>query len=165
MGSVADVGDANYLSISRLSQLTGISRETIARKIAGVKPAGNRAGHPVYALRDVGPALWGETFSSAVTNPDDLPPKDRKDWYDSELKRLQYEQDLTKLLKAEEVRAAWASALKAIMLTLDTLVDVVERDAGLTPEQASIIQRVIDRQREALYLQLAGDGDDGAGDG
>lgn len=159
MASVASVNDANVFSINRLSQVTGMARNTITARVHGIKPAGIRNGHPVYSMRDVGPALYGGEGSINVTDPKDLAPKDRKDYYDSELKRLAYEQDLKQLLKAEDVRAEWAEALKQIMLSLDTLVDVIERDAGLTPEQASILQRVIDKQRDQLYRQLAGIGE------
>jgi hypothetical protein len=40
------------------------------------------------------------------------------------------------------------------MLGLETLTDVVERDAGLSPEQAAIIHREIDRMREAMYQDM-----------
>lgn len=157
MSVVTNVNDANLLSINRLSQLTGMARETIARKIQSVRPAGNRAGHPVYHLRDVGPALYGDALPAAATDPNELPANERDRWYASELKRLEYEQELGQLLQAEEVRSVWADALKAIMLALDTLTDVVERDAGLTPEQAVVIQRAIDRMRASLYRDLTGE--------
>lgn len=159
MGVVTNVNDANLLSINRLSQMAGMARETIARRIQGIKPAGNRAGHPVYHLRDVGPALYGEALSAAATDPNELPANERDRWYASELKRLEYEQELGQLLKAEDVRSVWANALKANMLALETLTDVIERDAGLTPEQAIVIERVVDRMRAALYRDLAGEAD------
>lgn len=156
MSVVTNVNDANLLSINRLSQLTGMARETIARRIQGIRPAGQRAGHPVYHLRDVGPAIYGEP-ASAASDPNELSANERDRWYASELKRLEYEQELGQLLKAEEVRSAWADALKAIMLALDTLTDVLERDAGLSPEQTAVIQRTVDRMRASLYRDLTGE--------
>lgn len=155
MGSVLSVDDANLLSISRLSQLTGMARETIAKRIQGVKPSGSKNGHSVYHLRDVGPALFAQENLTSVDDPDDLPPRERKDFYDSQLKRLQYEKELGRLMSAEEVRGEWSKTLKAIMLSLDTLVDVIEREAGLEPEQVATMQSVIDRERESLFLQLS----------
>ncbi|RFA24355.1 hypothetical protein CAI21_22025 [Alkalilimnicola ehrlichii] len=160
MGAVANVNDANLFSINRLSQMTGMARETITRKVQGIKPSGTKSGHPVYHWRDVGPALYGDAMPAAATDPNELPATERDRWYASELKRLEYEQELGQLLKAEDVRSAWAGALKAVMLGLETLTDVVERDAGLTPEQTSVIQRTVDRMRDQLYRELSGEEDD-----
>lgn len=55
------------------------------------------------------------------------------------------------LLNAEAERKERGRIMQQIALFLDTLPDVVEREAGLTPAQAQAMQDAIDRQRDAFY--------------
>jgi hypothetical protein len=45
--------------------------------------------------------------------------------------------------------------MKTLAQTLDTLPDVLERDAGLSGETVQIVQRVIDAARESMYSDVA----------
>lgn len=129
--------------------------EAWVRKGCPVVQRGSRGVPWVFDLLDV--AKWRyardvQAEPEGVVIPTD--PESRDKWYASELKRLQYEAKTGQLLEAEEVRHTWSSMLKAIMLKLDTLQDVVERDAGLTPEQAQVIQEAIDTIREQAYQEI-----------
>ena len=77
--------------------------------------------------------------------------------YEAELKRMEFEELTGQLIRAEDFRDDLVKTLKPVMLTLDTLVDVVEREAGLSPEQAIKVQELIDRERENLYKRIADD--------
>lgn len=161
MGDVIAAADANNWSINRIAQCFGMARDTVTRKLrnAGVPAAGKRSGHPVYALRDVAPALFADSVGytggeDGEQDPNRMPPKDRKDWYDSENKRLKYEQDIGQLIPADDVAAALAETFKKIALSLDTMVDVIERDAGLDGKQLEVMQRIIDNARATLAGEL-----------
>nr|WP_255773279.1 DUF1441 family protein [Halorhodospira sp. 9622] len=160
MPSPAQIGDANLFSINRLSQVTGMARETITKRLNGVQPAGMKNGHPVYHFREAGPALYGESAGASSADPEEMTPSDRDRWYASEIKRLEYEKSLGRLIPAEEARQAWSEALKSMMLALETLTDLVERDAGLNPEQARVIEATVDRVRRQLYTELGGSDDE-----
>jgi len=57
-------------------------------------------------------------------------------------------------MRADDVRQDVAKVFKSLAQTLDSLNDVLERDAGLSPEQAAVIEQLLDREREKLYVRL-----------
>jgi len=85
---VVDINDRFYWSLSQLQKAFGPARETISKRlhVAGVDAVKQRGGFDVYHIRDAAWAIMaGElpTFEG-VDNPDDLPPKDRLDWFRGE---------------------------------------------------------------------------------
>ncbi len=162
MAEVIQAADANAWSINRISQCFGMSRDTVTRRLrdAGVPASGKRVGHPIYALRDVAPALFAQSSigegDDGHLDPGQMMPKDRKDWFDSELKRIKYEQEIGQLMDADEVAKGVASVFKKIALSLDTIVDVIERDAGLDSRQLQIMQKIIDTNRALLAADISG---------
>ena len=54
-------------------------------------------GNPVYALKDIGPVLFAlPTLDEGndVQGPNKMPPKERKDWFQSENERIKLETSL-----------------------------------------------------------------------
>ncbi len=150
MQELLHTSDAFLFSINKLSEALGVSRDTIRKRLARIDAAKERNGFPVYHLRDCVTLI-----SDPITeDPEELAPRARKDWYDGELRRVELEKKKGQLLQVDETRLIWAETLKSMMLTLETLVDVIERDVGLGPEQIKRIQDIIDGQRELLYRQL-----------
>lgn len=90
-------------------------------------------------------------------NPDDLPPKDRKDWYDGEKKKRDLQIQDKELYIAHEHDREVSRVFKAIATGLETLPDMLERDAGLDGHQLAPVFKVVDQLREQLYLAVAGD--------
>ena len=142
--------DAFLFSINKLAEALGCTRDTVRQHISHIKPHAEKNGFPVYHLKDVLKLV----DAPGTENPEELPPHKRKAWYEGELRRVDIEKKKGELIPAEDVRQVWAETLKAVMLTLDTLVDVVERDVGLKPDQIKCIQGIIDNQREILYNDL-----------
>ena len=58
------------------------------------------------------------------------------------------------LLPANDVRDVFAEGFKVVRLALETLPDVLERDAALTPVQVAACERVLDKTREELHGDL-----------
>src|SRR5690606_2348626 len=116
-------------------------------------------GISTYALKDVGPALFGEVISAAddAINPDNLMPKDRKDWYQSENERIKFEKELRMLVPVEEVHREMSSLAKSVVNSLDSLPDLLERDAGLPPAMIEVVERIIDNVREQMYRAVLED--------
>lgn len=151
--TVSTTNDAFLYSVNKLSQALGKSRDLIMHRIARIEPVKKINGHDVYHLRDV-VQLIDDNIDHTVKNPDSLAPRERKDWYEGESRRIEILKKQSQLLNADDVRETWAESLKAVMLRLDTLVDVVERDVGLDSEQIKSMQSIIDLQREQLYGDL-----------
>ena len=146
------------VSIRALAKLTGLDRDYILRRIEGMPPAGTRAGHPVYRLQDVLPALCRPATipgSDLDVDPDMLSPVDRRHWYDSELKRRQLQIRDRDLIPTEEVQGTVSRAFAVISQNLLSLPDSLERRAGISPELAEQAENVIHASMNALADSLA----------
>jgi len=152
MGDISRIEEAYSWNITRLAEAFGLHRGTVRQRLnsAGVVPSGVRNGASVYALRDVGPALFSEHFISG-SNPDDMTPTDRKAWYQSEKERIGIEREMRLLIPVEEVHREMSRLAKTVANGLDGLADMLERDAGLSPEAVERVERVTDLMREQLY--------------
>jgi len=162
MGEVISSQDAYNWSVSRIATAFGMDRRTVSKRLQenGVAPAGTKKGNPVYALADIGPALFGEPKRVAGgVNLDDFPDA-RKAWYQSENERLKFEAAIRTLIPADEFARELATLAKATAAGLDQLPDMLERDAGLEPEAIERVQQVIDQLREQLYQAVVSDAPD-----
>ncbi|MEF3081873.1 DUF1441 family protein [Luteimonas sp. SMYT11W] len=154
-------------SVSRLAQEFGMARATVSKRLreSGVPPLGERNGSPVYQLADAASALVGTGGGGAndggVIDPRDLPPKERKDFFQSENERLKVEMTMGTLVPAVEVEADMADLVKQIVQFLDTLPDDLERKLALKPEQVVKVQERCDRIRQLMYERVVTDESDG----
>ncbi|MGJ8518455.1 DUF1441 family protein [Carnimonas bestiolae] len=166
MADISHVADAYCWSISRIAQAFGMDRRTVSNRIrdGGIPPAGKKGGHPTYALKDIGavlfdsaPAFDGENGLQELLQV----PQERKAWYQAENERVKLEKELRQLVPADEVAREMSALAKALAAGLDTLPDLLERDAGIPPEALDQVQSVIDGLREQMYQEIMGDDDDG----
>jgi len=154
------------LSIARLAESFGMSRTTVASRLAmyGVQPDGRRNGYPVYRLKDAAAALVGSAGTDAEGNLDPrfLPPQQRNAWYQSEARRLDVEMTTGQLIPAAQHEADLSDMTKEFVQFLETLPDVMERDCGLTPEQVVAMAESVDRTRESFYQRIVAMPDESA---
>lgn len=149
-------------SIARLADEFGIDRRTATKRIrdAGIPPSAKRGGHDVYRLGDVAAALVGMPTgpgADGVIDPRDLPPMERRAFFQSENERLKVEQTVGKLIPAAEVEVDYAALIKMVVQQLDTLPDVLERDCALTPKQVEAVQKSCDELRQAMWETVTAD--------
>ncbi|WP_163833368.1 DUF1441 family protein [Spartinivicinus ruber] len=150
-------------SISLIADAFGLSRQTVRKRIrqAGIEPAGTVKSNPVYALADVGPILFTDNLiESADFTPEKLPPKERKDWYQSETERHKLAVQVRELIPEGEVRDEMATLFKSLVSYFESLPDKVERTRLFTTEQLSLLDDCHDKFREELYQQLMAIDDD-----
>ena len=98
--------------------------------------------------------LGGAEDDGDSTDPEKLSPKDRLDWYRGNRERKKDMQEAGELVPAARFEAELAAVLKAVAVTLESLPDVLERDAGIDGAAVERTQAVIDRVREDLYQKL-----------
>ena len=149
-------------SLARLAEEFGMARATVGKRIrdVGLPPAGRRNGYDVYAIADVAPLLVDALSPVAgVVDPRDLPPKERKDYFQSENERLKAEVTIGTLVHVMEVEADYAALMKQVVKLLDTLPDILERDCAMSPEEVTKVQTSCDRLREQLYDAVTADAD------
>lgn len=159
MGEVLNSKDAYNWSVSKIGQAFGLDRRTVAKRLqeSGVSPAGSKRGNPTYALADIGPALFGEkTPIAGGVNLDQFPDA-RKAWYQSENERLKFEEKIKQLIPAHEFARELSMLAKTVAAGLDSLPDMLERDAGLSPASIERVQHVIDALREEMYQAAVAD--------
>jgi hypothetical protein len=161
MATVDQIQRNLLFSIARLAAEFSMGRDTVAKRLAAanVPPAEQRAGHPVFRLRDAAPALLEVSRSGkdGEFDPRELPPKERKDWFNSEESRLSVEQKSGRLIPAAQVETEYAELVKSLAQFCDSLSGVLERKCDLTPEQAERVDAVVGEMRQALYDKIAGD--------
>lgn len=145
-------------SISRLADAFQLDRRTVTKRIrdAGIAPTGQRNGHDVYAMAIVAPTLvdLSKCAAGGTLDPRDLPPIDRRAYYQSENERLKVETTVGVLVPAAEVEANYAELIKHVVQFFDTLPDVLERDCNLTAEQVIEAQKTCDAMRQQMYKAI-----------
>ncbi len=146
--------DTLLFSLRQLAAITGIHRDTIKQRLGGISPRSARNGHAVYFLGDVGSALFADAGGTPTAPPNKLGPQAANHMASAQLKKIKIDQQLGHLLPVDKVRLEWGRVLKAVMATLETLPDVLERDAGLTPEQIIAVVTTLDDVRERLYQEM-----------
>ncbi|MCE1365408.1 DUF1441 family protein [Enterobacter hormaechei subsp. xiangfangensis] len=92
----------------------------------------------------------------------EMSPQDRKAWYQSENERLRFEEASRELLPVDEVAREYASLAKAVVMVLETLPDILERDCALTPTAVTRVQIIIDDLRDEMARKIQeSDSDEG----
>lgn len=166
MAEINRLEEAHSWHISKMAEAFGLHRDTVRKRLkeAGVVPTGTRGGHNVYALKDAGPALFSESRPGQDLDPSKMHPGDRKDWYASELSRVKLERDMRLLVPVEEAHREMSRLAKAVASGLDSLADMLERDAGLPPEAIELVERTTDNLREQMYQAVIADDEEGDAD-
>lgn len=155
---VTDFQDRFLFSLSQLSTAFGPARETVAKRLmeAGIAPRGKRRGHDVYHIGDVVPAiLLGDVQAfDGVRDPENLPPKERLDFYRSENEKMKLEREQGVLVPRGQHEQALADLAKILIQTMETLSDSLERRQRLPQAVLEQVETEIDAVREELAQRL-----------
>ncbi|HCR0881976.1 TPA: DUF1441 family protein, partial [Enterobacter cloacae] len=85
---------------------------------------------------------------------EEMTPSDRLAHWKAENERIKFEQETGQLIPADEVAREFSLMAKAIVMVLETLPDVLERDCALTPAAVSRVQSVIDDLRDQMAQKV-----------
>jgi hypothetical protein len=78
----------------------------------------------------------------------------KRETYKAHLEELKYREAAKELVPVREFELALATGYKTVAAVLESLPDVLERDAGLTGAQVEMVQVIVDRLRDDLYSRL-----------
>ena len=78
----------------------------------------------------------------------------KRETYKAELAEMEYRQKAGELIPVALHERRMAAVLKVLAVTIESLPDVLERDAGITGLAVERAQMVCDRMRETMYKQL-----------
>lgn len=140
------------LNINQIAEVTGLHRQTVSQRVAGLTSSlGSNSKLKLYSLRDLILTGLTEKMSADV---DSLSPNDRRAFWQAENERLKYERETRELIPAFEVSQEMSILAKAVVQTLETLPDILERDCGLQPKDLIRVQQVIDDIRDQMALHI-----------
>lgn len=154
--TVSDISSWRHCSLNKISQMAGISRETVQNRLnaAGVKAADIRDGFPVYDIWQAAEAILAPKVIVDYSDPEKLPPKERRDWYAGTLDKMRIEKEDGKLLDYSETKQIVAEIIKPALQMLDSIPDNLERDYNLPPKAIAEIEQKFDRLREHWANEL-----------
>lgn len=139
------------VNVTQLAELVGMNRNLVARRLRDMELAGGNGEN--LKLYELGPALQALLTPSMKENGE-MSPQDRKAWYQSENERLKFEAASRELIPVEEVAREYASLAKAVVMVLETLPDILERDCALTPTAVTRVQFIIDDLRDQMARKI-----------
>lgn len=146
-------------SVSQLAKLFRMDNRSVASKIAGLQPCGERAGFPIYAIADaatrLAPLDEDEIEQRLRTmNPTDLPKMISKEFWAGLTARRRYEHQAGDLWMTEEVKEAATAAFKGLRTDLLLLPEEIANMLGLKETDREKVQRVVDKLMEKLRARL-----------
>lgn len=139
-------------SFARLAGEFGMDRATVAKRLreACVLPTGLHNGFEVYRLADALPHLVRATPALGVVDPRDLPPIERRAYYQSENARLDFEFEVSRLVLAEDAESDFDSLIDQVTTVLESLAAELAGDCDLQPSQIARIEKLSARMRTTL---------------
>lgn len=149
---VPDFRKANKAQLAEFFEVSVAAVDNWIRRGCPAMQRGNRGTPWVFDLLQV--AEWrfvGETIQHDDQDPDTLQPKERLDWYKGESEKRKLQKTDGELVEASVYERHMADLLKVSVSWAETFTDVMEREAGLTPEQLERVQTAVDRQRDRLH--------------
>jgi hypothetical protein len=114
------------VNVTQLFDLVGMNRNMVARRLRETElDGGNGENLKQYEL---GKALRVLIMPSVQENGE-MSPQDRKAWYQSENERLKFEEE-REVIPVDEVVQVYSSMLKAVVMVLETLPDILSVTVG-----------------------------------
>lgn len=139
--------------MARLLNLTERRLQQLAKE--GIVPKAGRGMYPLAStVRAYVSYLQQSEGAEGELDPDKLKPFMRKAHYQAEKEKLSLAQERGELIPRIEVEMEFGRVAKIVTQALESLPDILERDAGATPPQIARTQSIIDVVREEINLSL-----------
>lgn len=150
----------NGATLTELGFMFGLAYGTVKNKMAGARPSGTRNGKDVFRLRDAAPRLIKVTEDDAMVNRilnmnhTELPKMLSKEYWQGQLNRQKYEKERGDLWETTKIIEYVGNAYKTLRLSLQLMIDAVERETTLTEVQRRVIQDMIDATLDDMRESL-----------
>lgn len=142
------------LNINQLAGITDVHRQTVAARLKNVPLApGSNSKLKLYLVTDVLTELMIPTALPGE-DPSSMLPADRLAHWKAENERIKFEQETGQLIPAADVAREFSLLVKSVVMVLETLPDILERDCALTPAAVTRVQEAIDDLREQMSLKV-----------
>lgn len=146
------------VTVSWLAQVFGMDPKTVKQKLADCPPLHRRKAGYVYHLATacrylIPPAISADQYIKSM-KPSDLPSAFQQSFWDAALKRQKWEENAGQLWRTEKVREVLGQTFQTIKFTVQLWADTLERQTGLTPDQRTLLTKLIDGLQEEIYKAL-----------
>ena len=140
------------LNINQIAEITGMHRQTVSQRVSPITPAqGSNPKLKLYLLRDL---LMMGFANKMLADVDSMTPSDQLSYWRARREELEYKKRTGELCEASEVALEKGAMAKAVVQTLETLPDILERDCGLQPRELIRVQQVLDDVRDLMALRI-----------
>jgi len=139
-------------SVTQIASLLGMNRNVVAKRLKDLAlVGGNGENLKLYPLGEALRAI----ISPSSKETGEMSPQDRKAWYQSENERIKFELEIRQLIPVDEVIREYSYMAKAVVMVLDTMPDILERDCALTPAAVGRVQEVIYDLRDQMAEKVS----------
>jgi len=137
------------LTVSQLARAYGVDPTDLRQRLAGIRPAGDRNGMPLYKLKDIAPVMWRPTEKQIDDrmhhlHHSQLPKTLTKEYWSGKRSKQEYQIRAGQLYSTSRVVESVGELLKMVRMNLTLMSDTVERQVELTERQRRIIKDVTD---------------------
>jgi hypothetical protein len=150
-------------TLSQLAEIWGVTRNTARKRIGNTKPCDPEGRNAtVWDLKDVATFMDIRQDASVIkmtrgSIPTDLDPVKKLKLHQAndmeqayKLKRIKVRKELGKLLEADNVERVVAKAYKSLVMFLDNLPDILERNGLISRDKVVKVARLVDRTRDQM---------------
>lgn len=140
------------------AQFFDISLPTLEKWIRDGMPIVQRGARGVSWIIDLRAAAqwrYEARLPSGEIDPETLSPMERKSWYDGEKSRRDLQVRDSELIPIGDVERNIGTSFAAVSQSIQGLEDHLSRRAGLSPEQAQVVEDVVFETLDALADQLS----------
>lgn len=135
-------------NLTQLCAIFKMDRRTVTEKIRDVSPTGQRSGYPIYLIHEVAPHLVKPAYDVETylrrMNHKDLPPMLSKEFWAGLKAKQDYQLKEGDLWPTSEVIIAVTDLFKTLKMSMQLIMDSIERDTVLTHAQRSRMMSLVD---------------------
>ena len=147
------------VSVMWLMRAFGMGRQTVERKLRGIKPIGSgKHDTPLYDLKEaaaylVKPRIQMDSLLKEL-KPDDLPERLREAYWSAKLKQLRWEEKAGHLWPSPAVIELFSEVLAQIRTRTQLIPDECERVAGLSQRQVEVVRGIVDSIQDDMHKAI-----------
>jgi phage terminase Nu1 subunit (DNA packaging protein) len=155
MASTAGIPDVRVANKGQLAQFFGVSIITVNNWVRRGCPVVEQGGQKAQWKFDILEVMkWKYVPESLSNDPEEMAPKERLDWYRGDREKTKHLLETGSLVPVARFEAEMAGMLKTIAMMIDSLPDILERDAGISGDAVVRAQKACDSAREDLHMKL-----------
>jgi len=159
-GTIKMTGAMQGVTVYWLSQVFGLTPETVRKRLADCTPESISGKSNRYRVKDaaeflVEPKIDIESYMKRM-RPGDLPPLLQKEVWDARLKRQKWETMAGDQWHTNDVMEVLSDVFSIIKSTIQLWPDTLERTEGLTDEQRQLLVVMGDALQDEIYQGIKG---------